>query len=285
MPYGAKNGTVNGTDFVSFGRGEDALLLIPGLGDGLRTVKGMALSLSWLYREYAKAYRVYVFSRRNALPEGFTIRDMADDLKGAMDALGLRRADVLGVSQGGMIAQYLAAAYPEAVGRLALAVTAAWANPTVQAAAGRWAAWAESGDYGRIVTDTAERMYSEKTPAEVPAPLPHPGPDGEAQEPGPLPHPGPGLPGPRRPGGAGPDPMPHPGSRRGAGQGGGGRVGGAGGPDSRRGAVRLPGAGPRGLRGGQGFQQAGAGFPHPRQIRRTCHESSGNPGEERPGGD
>ena len=108
MPYGAKNGTVNGTDFVSFGRGEDALLLIPGLGDGLRTVKGMALSLSWLYREYAKAYRVYVFSRRNALPEGFTIRDMADDLKGAMDALGLRRADVLGVSQGGMIAQHLA---------------------------------------------------------------------------------------------------------------------------------------------------------------------------------
>ena len=91
MPYGVKNGTVNGTDFVSFGRGEDALLLIPGLGDGLRTVKGMALSLSWLYREYAKAYRVYVFSRRNALPEGFTIRDMADDLKGAMDALGLRR--------------------------------------------------------------------------------------------------------------------------------------------------------------------------------------------------
>ena len=163
MPYGAKNGTVNGTDFVSFGRGEDALLLIPGLGDGLRTVKGMALSLSWLYREYAKAYRVYVFSRRNALPEGFTIRDMADDLRGAMDALGLRRADVLGVSQGGMIAQHLAAAYPEAVGRLALAVTAAWANPTVQAAAGRWAAWAESGDYGRIVTDTAERMYSEKT--------------------------------------------------------------------------------------------------------------------------
>jgi len=62
-----------------------------------------------------------------------------------------------------MIAQHLAAAYPEAVGRLALAVTAAWANPTVQAAAGRWAAWAEAGDYGRIVTDTAERMYSEKT--------------------------------------------------------------------------------------------------------------------------
>ena len=162
MPYGAKNGTVNGTDYVAFGRGERALVLIPGLGDGLRTVKGMALSFSWLYREYAVEYRVYVFSRRNDLPEGFTIRDMAEDLKGAMDALGVARADVLGVSQGGMIAQHLAAAHPEAVGRLALAVTAAWANPTVQAVVGQWVEWAEAGDYGSIVTDTAEKMYSDR---------------------------------------------------------------------------------------------------------------------------
>ncbi len=163
MPYGAKNGTVNGMDYACFGAGARALAMIPGLGDGLRTVKGMALSFSWLYREYAKAYRVYVFSRRDDLPEGFSIRDMAEDLKGAMDALGISRADVLGVSQGGMIAQHLAAAHPEAVGRLALAVTAGWANPTVQAVAGQWADWAEAGDYKRIVTDTAEKMYSERT--------------------------------------------------------------------------------------------------------------------------
>ena len=160
MPYGAKNGTVNWMDFVSFGRGEDALLLIPGLGDGLRTVKGMALSLSWLYREYAKAYRVYVFSRRNALPEGFTIRDMADDLKGAMDALGLRRADVLGVSQGGMIAQYLAIYYPKLVRRLALGVTAARVNPVMEGAVNGWIRMAGAGDYGAIVRDMLLRMYS-----------------------------------------------------------------------------------------------------------------------------
>lgn len=167
MPCGAKNGTVplgdGGMDYVSFGTGERILVMIPGLGDGLRTVKGMALSFSWLYRAYARAYRVYVFSRRNNLPEGCSIRDMAEDLKRAMDALGLSRADVLGVSQGGMIAQHLAAVHPEAVERLVLAVTAGWANPTVQAVAGRWAAWAEEGDYRRIVTDTAEQMYSERT--------------------------------------------------------------------------------------------------------------------------
>lgn len=167
MPYRAENGTVplggDGMDYAAFGTGDRALVMIPGLGDGLRTVKGMAQSFSWLYREYARAYRVYVFSRRNGLPEGFTIRDMADDQLRAMDALGISQADVLGVSQGGMIAQHLAAARPEAVGRLVLAVTAAWANPTVQAVAGQWVDWAEAGDYARIVTDTAEKMYSERT--------------------------------------------------------------------------------------------------------------------------
>ncbi len=166
MPERMKNGTVplgdGGMDYAAFGTGDRALVMLPGLGDGLRTVKGMAAPFSWLYREYAGAYRVYVFSRRNELPEGFTIRDMADDQLRAMDALGISRADVLGVSQGGMVAQHLAAARPEAVGRLVLAVTAAWSNDTVQAVVGQWVAWARAGDYQSIVVDTAEKMYSER---------------------------------------------------------------------------------------------------------------------------
>lgn len=166
MPGRIKNGIVplgdGGMDYVSFGTGPRTLVMLPGLGDGLRTVKGMAVPFSWLYREYAKAYRVYVFSRRNGLPEGTSIRDMAEDVKGAMDTLGISRADVLGVSQGGMIAQHLAAVHPEAVERLVLAVTAAWANDTVQAVVGQWVAWANAGDYQSIVIDTAEKMYSER---------------------------------------------------------------------------------------------------------------------------
>lgn len=69
-----KNGCVHigGTkmNYVSFGKGKDILIMIPGLGDGLATVKGMALPMAMTYRMYAKAHRVYIFSRKNYLEEG-----------------------------------------------------------------------------------------------------------------------------------------------------------------------------------------------------------------------
>ena len=68
MVFQAKNGRIrmNNTemDFVVFGEGSKNLVLIPGIGDGLKTVRGMALLFSILYRQYTKSYRVYVFSRK-----------------------------------------------------------------------------------------------------------------------------------------------------------------------------------------------------------------------------
>lgn len=96
-------------DYVVFGKGRECLVMIPGLGDGLVTVKGMARVLAVTYRMYAKNYTVYMFSRKNGLEKGYSTKDMARDQAEAMEALGILRAKVLGVSQGGMIAQYLAA--------------------------------------------------------------------------------------------------------------------------------------------------------------------------------
>ena len=61
-----------------------------------------------------------------------TVRDLAADIAKAMDALGIGKADVFGVSQGGMIAQYLAIDRPDKVGKLVLAVTLSRNNATVQ---------------------------------------------------------------------------------------------------------------------------------------------------------
>jgi 3-oxoadipate enol-lactonase len=55
--------------------------------------------------------------------EEYTIRMMADDTAGLMDALGIRRAHVLGISMGGMIAQELAINHPQKVEKLVLAST------------------------------------------------------------------------------------------------------------------------------------------------------------------
>ena len=52
-------------DYVTFGKGKQPLVIIPGLGDGLQTVKGMAMPFSITYRILAKRYKIYVFSRIN----------------------------------------------------------------------------------------------------------------------------------------------------------------------------------------------------------------------------
>ena len=126
MKKNMTNGTIEFSDtdmyYVSFGSGKSNLIVLPGLSDGLATVKGKAWLLYFPYRRYLKDYKVYIFSRKNKMPENYTIRQMADDQVLAMKKLDLNKANILGVSQGGMIAQYIAINHPETVDKLILAV-------------------------------------------------------------------------------------------------------------------------------------------------------------------
>lgn len=165
MFYHARNGNVpvgnSDMDYISFGNGSNVLVMLPGLGDGLSTVKGTALAFSIIYRRYAKKYKVYVFSRKNHLQEGYSTREMAKDQAEAMKTLGISKAYVMGISQGGMIAQYLAIDYPELVDKLILAVTASKPNNVIQEVISTWIEMAIQGDYKRLIIDTAEKSYSE----------------------------------------------------------------------------------------------------------------------------
>ncbi|MCH5193066.1 MAG: alpha/beta hydrolase [Oscillospiraceae bacterium] len=166
MFYNAKNLTLKigdtEMDYVSFGKGSRNLVMIPGGGDGLTTVKGLAVPMAFSYRMFADDYKVYVFSRKNRLKEGYSTRDMADDQAEAMRRLGISNAMVLGVSQGGMISQYLAIDHPELVEKLVLAVTLSKQNDTVKQALGKWIELAEQGDHKQLMINTAENSYSEK---------------------------------------------------------------------------------------------------------------------------
>ena len=145
-------------DVARFGSGKRSLVIIPGLN--LRGVRGAAGALAWMYRIFVKDYTVYVIDRREEVPDGFTVRDIALDTARAMKALGIEHADVFGVSQGGMIAQYIAIEYPELVDKLVLAVTLSRSNPTVEEAVGNWIELAEKGDVSGIVKDMMPKMYS-----------------------------------------------------------------------------------------------------------------------------
>ena len=149
-------------DYIRFGSGERTLIMLPGVGDGLKTVKGMALPFALLYRSLAAEFTVYVFSRRRILSADMTTREMADDVSLAMDMLGLSWAAVVGVSQGGMIAQWLAIDHPEKVEKLVLTVTLSRPNTVVREVVAGWLEMADHDDYKGIMADTAERSYSEK---------------------------------------------------------------------------------------------------------------------------
>ena len=157
-----ENIIINGHDFdyISFGSGRDVLIMLPGVGDGFKTAKGMAVPFAFMYRMFAVSFRVIVFSRRNDLPDGFTSADMADDLSNIMDALDIGAAHIFGVSQGGMIAQQMAIRHPEKVKSLVLAVTAARPTRIMREALESWLLMAERNDYKGIMLDTAERSYT-----------------------------------------------------------------------------------------------------------------------------
>lgn len=148
-------------DYISFGNGKKNLIMIPGLGDGLKTVKGTAIPFSIMYREYAKDYKVYVFSRKNKIEEGYSTKDMARDLAIVLKELNIYKSSIIGISQGGMIAQHLAIDYPEFVDKLVLGVTVAKANENVKSVVSNWIEMAKVGDYKRIIIDTTEKSYSE----------------------------------------------------------------------------------------------------------------------------
>ena len=122
MLYNVKESklSINNTkvDYISFGSGTKTLVMIQGLNT--RRIKGAGLSLAYMYRLFAKEYKVYLFDRREDVYDGITVRDIASDMAAAMDELGISNADVFGVSQGGMIAQYLAIDRPDLVHKLVL---------------------------------------------------------------------------------------------------------------------------------------------------------------------
>lgn len=102
-----------------------------GQGDALILIRGLGSNADHWYPQLPDLsghFRVITFDNRGIArssdPGGaFTIKDMAEDTIGLMDALGIKQAHVLGVSMGGMIAQEMAIAHPQRVRSLILVVT------------------------------------------------------------------------------------------------------------------------------------------------------------------
>lgn len=105
---------------------------VTGTGSPLVMVMGLGGNKDWwgppLIGAISKKYKTIIFDNRGTgrtdTPETtFTIKTMADDTIGLMDALKIRKAHILGISLGGMVAQELVLNYPDRVEKLVLCST------------------------------------------------------------------------------------------------------------------------------------------------------------------
>ena len=144
--------------YFCFGQGERPVLLIPGVS--IKSVMESAAAMRYAYKILEREHTVYVPDRREDIPEDFTVWDMAEDMAAAMDKLGISGAYVIGISQGGMIAQVLAARYPERVKKLVLASTAPRSNAVSDDLFDRAEELAAAGKSSELNLLFAERIFS-----------------------------------------------------------------------------------------------------------------------------
>ena len=84
-----------------------------------------------LQDELARHFRTLSFDQRDcghtrflgSEPASYSLRDVASDAVGLLDALGCDRAHFVGISLGGLLAQMIAVTWPERVDRLVLGLT------------------------------------------------------------------------------------------------------------------------------------------------------------------
>jgi 3-oxoadipate enol-lactonase len=109
--------------------GQDLYYEMHGAGEPLVLIMGIGYDSSlWMLQQVptlAREFQVIVFDNRDVGRSGqadgaYGIADMADDVAGLLNGLGIERAHVVGLSMGAMIAQEFAVRYPERVNCLVL---------------------------------------------------------------------------------------------------------------------------------------------------------------------
>ena len=107
---------------------------VHGDGEPLVLVMGIGYESSlWMLHQVpalSTDFQVVIFDNRDVgrsskAGGSYTIGDMADDIAGLLDGLSIRRAHVMGLSMGGMIAQEFALRHPDRLNRLVLCGTGA----------------------------------------------------------------------------------------------------------------------------------------------------------------
>ena len=143
--------------YFRFGQGERTLVILPGLS--IQSVMLVARMVEKEYEIMKNDFTVYVFDRREDLPEAYPVREMARDTAEAICALGLRDICLFGASQGGMIVQVIAIEHPDLIDKLVLASTSSCVGEEEIRVIENWIRLAEARDGVGLYLDSGEKIY------------------------------------------------------------------------------------------------------------------------------
>lgn len=146
-------------NYLHFGTaGKRPFVILPGLS--ITSVLLSAEAIVQGYDIFADDFDCYLFDRRANLPDIYSIHDMACDTAEIMICLGLEKVDLLGISQGGMIAQVIAIEHPQMVNKLVLGSTASRIVRNSENSISEWIDLAGKGSRVELMNSFAERVYS-----------------------------------------------------------------------------------------------------------------------------
>lgn len=143
-----------------FGSGKKNMILIPGIS--LKPVSQSAAAVSYQYKKAWEDYTVYVFDRKKNIEKGYTVREMAKDTAEVMKKLKIDNAYALGVSQGGMILQYLMIDYPCLIKKAVIGSSSARPDEASIGVISNWSRLAENHDVVALNHDCFINIYSEE---------------------------------------------------------------------------------------------------------------------------
>jgi 3-oxoadipate enol-lactonase len=163
MPFAHTNGCelyYEVTDFTRPWEGEaEAVLFLHGLHGSLAWWNWFQTAV------FARHYRVLTVDLRghgksHKPAGGYSIQNMAEDVYGVLDRLGIARTHICGASMGGMIALQLALAHPDCASCLVLVDSFARAPAGLMGALDQWIADTEKRGYAGVMS-TFDADYGE----------------------------------------------------------------------------------------------------------------------------
>jgi len=119
------------------------------------------------FRPFMEEYTVYLIGRKQNLPEDYTFIDMANDYANLIRKEFQEPADIMGVSTGGQIAQYLAADHPDIVRKLIIISAAYQVSEKGANIEEKAAEYFKQGKYGKSLATILDLIFSSKVKGSI----------------------------------------------------------------------------------------------------------------------